>query len=638
MAVINVTNVTLTVSDTPITTVTHQLLIKIHIEYEGGPGGIQPGDEIVFEVDNLSNPLLDVWGVGTHTLTINGDDPIGTVGTRTYTNSGMNNLLVTITFDDGYFNHFGGVMPGNITGWLETSAQILYEVDIDTPTPTEIQTTVNGISLNIPVTLLPGGPGPQDRVSMIGNIFKYGFYGSHGSPTFDIAEVPDNDYQNFDLFRWWMYVGYQNLTWRNLRASLGERYYTTLSEFAYSTDNPTGANYSSEEEPYIAPYGNYGYGPVNTPYQMNQVVLEDFLIIGNMGGLIRSAHEFLVDSLRIFRVVGRAENIPFNTYEWWELIDSNYVVSAPGERMSRDDVRYLRDHRGLTLQEFLDQMHSEGQMLDKLTVDDLITIDWVPNRMAYGTDPTDERLIPHFLINFGDLNYGDTTATIDVVDTRQPSTVVYANVPAKNLPYAYCLYYDTQAVEAILDQGGFHYRNSMNLAWSGLSFRGDYRNVTIYLEDDSGGTGYHPQIRFKKVDETGESVSGVTFILTQTDVVPPIIREAVTTVNGTASFTLAAGNYVLTEEVPSGSGLVPIAPVHFTVETATGLVNLVTSLEGTSYRDLDQITFVSIDGVNRIVNLNAEPPGAMLRIRKENEAGEAMAEVVFIVTRQEEVF
>ena len=599
---VEVMDFSLTVDDQTVDTVHNLQQLKIRLEYKGGLNGISAGDYILLEIDNNANEILNLIGYGHNTIHIFGDGDIGVVGTRTYRNDPSGNFFLEVNFNDGYKNYYGE-MPGNITGWLETSVYILYKKWVQQETSTKIEAIVNGVKVYIIVDAEEGGGPVPDRPDTPGPIIgKSGRYGTHSGNLWDWPEVEENDYQNFEPIRWSLSVGHQNLTWRDLRGSNGESYYTTTSSLNYSNTHPTDERYQSARESYLMPYAlQQGY-PIDAPFHYENCVLEDYLVIGRFGTVISSAHDYVRDSLRIIRVMGREKN-----NDWWGkdafrvIADSNFL--KPGEPIDRYLPHlYFDGHRGLTINEFLQQMQSEGQFLDK-TADDILTFAYVNNGDAPGSpNPGDTSQIPHFKLLLGDFHFNNQERTIDIIG--YDNSVIFNNVPAKNLPFAYVVYYDTTATEAVLDHGSFHYNNSAS-----LKFNDDVRTVSsvdlsIKLEDGSGGSGHTTELRIRKIDEEGVPLQGIRFTLVQNNVLPPRTREALTTINGTASFTIREGDYTLSEEATTG--LTPLAPMNFSVENADELVNLKELLKDTDYADWDKLDYDG--GINIITNHADEPP------------------------------
>ena len=606
---VEVTNLELTLDNKPVDIVHNMMMLKIRLDYKGGDNGIYAGEKISVEVDNSANPIFNIAGVGGNPINIYGDGDIGKVGTRTYRNDENGNYYLDVEFDDGYFNYFKGDMPSNIVGWLETSIFLTYKEWVQELTAVKMQATVNGITLSIDVLAQPGGgPGsiPIDTPGAI--IGKSGRYGDHSGNLGDLPEVSENNYSDFEPIRWSLQVGYQNLTWRDLRATDGGAYYTTSEALTFSNANPAGERYNSENEDYLMPYALWQGYPVNSPFHYLNCSLKDYLVVGKIGSVISSAHDYVRDSLRIIRVIGREEN---NT--WWGkdafriIADKAFLKYAPEEPIDRYLPKlYFEGYRGLTIDEFLTQMHSEGQLTEAKTADDILTFKYVNNERAPGAaNPDDTTQISAFKLQLGDLRFSDSqNRKVDIVGTD--NSVLFADVPSQNLPYAYLVYFDTTAAEALLDHGFFHYNNSAVFKFNDESRSVVSNDIWIKIEDDSGGHGSATEVRLKKIDQYENPIRGVKFTLTRVNQLPPDIREAVTTINGTASFTLRTGEYTLTEEVPPGSELTPIAPMQFEVTNVDEIFNLRKALEGTGYPDLDKISFD--DRANTIVNLSKKPP------------------------------
>ena len=236
----------LTVDDQPIDTVHNMMFVKVRVEYQGGTAGIFSGDKLIIDIHNSANEIFNIVGYGNNSINIYGDGDIGKVGTRTYRNDPSGDYILEVEFDDGYYNYFGGFMPDNITGWLEASVFIIYKKWVQEPTQTAMTVIINGIQndKNFEVEI-GGGPGPESLDTPGPIIGKSGRYGAYSGNMGDYPEVEFNDYLNFDLMRWSLQIGYQNLTWRDLRGSNGESYYTTNESLSYSNDNPAGERYQS---------------------------------------------------------------------------------------------------------------------------------------------------------------------------------------------------------------------------------------------------------------------------------------------------------------------------------------------------------------------------------------------------------
>ena len=599
MALVNVIKFELMVDNQPVDTVSNMLFLKLRLEYEGGPSGIFPGDQILVEIDNIHNATFDIIGLGNNTINIFGDGNIGRVGIRTYQNT-TDGYILEVTFDDGYETYFGGHMPGNITGWIESSAYVSYTTWVTEPFVTNLNLSINGVDSSIPVNVFPGGgPGP-DRLPTPGPIIgKAGRYGTHSGNLYDLPEVSENDYQNFEVMRWSLNIGYQNLTWRELRATEGEDYFTSEESLTFSNLNRTESRYQSDLEPYLEPYAlQQGY-PIDTPYLYKNCYIEDYLVIGDFNGVKTSDHAYIKDSIRIVRVMGRQKNT-----DWWgsdaflALADSNFLKYDPSQPIDRflTDL-YFKGYRGLTLDEFLSQMHTEGQLLDKTSVDDILEFKYVRNSEAPGTNPTDTRLIPYFKLVLGDLFF-TTSNPINLI--AYDNSVVFSGVDSENLPYAYLVYYDTEATAAELSKDGFYYNNAARFHFYDDTRYTISNNLWIKLEDGSGGSGQTSDLRIKKVDEFYNSIEGVLFELISNG----ISRKAYTTVNGEVSFTLRLGTYTLIDRI--GEPFVPIEPITFVESTAGEDFNLRRYLESTGYPDIALLDF--IDGINIITNLSEDSP------------------------------
>ncbi|MCL2565755.1 MAG: prealbumin-like fold domain-containing protein [Defluviitaleaceae bacterium] len=607
---VEVTNFQLTVNGQSIDTIHNMMMVKILVEYKGSPLGIFAGDKIVIELDNSVNEVFGIIGFGRNVINIHGDGDIGVVGTRTYRNDQNGNYYLEVEFDQGYYNYFKGEMPDNIKGWLETSVYVLYKRWVQEPIATLMTIVINGVTIHKNINVeIGGGPLPE-RLDTPGPIIgKSGRYGAYSGNLGDLPEVEFNDYLNFEPIRWNLQVGYQNLTWRDLRGTGGDSYYTTDDSLEYSNSNPRGERYQSNDESYLMPYAKQLGYPIDAPFHNEDCVLEDYLVMGPFDGKICSSHEYVKDSLRIIRVMGREVNT-----SWWGkdafrvLADSNFLKYDPNEPIDR----YLNElifegYRGLTINEFLEQMHLEGQFLDKYTADDILSFAHVNNGEAPGTpDPDDTNQIPYFKLLLGNMHFNSSTAqTVNLIGFD--NSTVFEDIPAKNLPYAYLVYYDTKAIEAVFNHDGFHYNNSASFKFSDEIRTAFSIDLWIKLEDGSGGSGNTTEVRIKKLNENGLPLANIEFTLTQTNILPPHIRRAYTTINGTASFTLRAGEYTLSEEDTSGK-YEALAPMNFTVRDTDmdELFNLRRALEGTGYKDWDKLGY--LNGVNIITNRDADPP------------------------------
>ena len=599
---ITVTSFELTVKGEVVETVGNMMFLKIRVEYAGGPNGILNEDFFIINIDNSVNDIFDISGIGNTQVDIFGDNPIGKVGERFYKNEPDGSYSLIVVFDDGYEKYYGGNQISNITGWLETSVVIEYKGEVTEPgVKTTIEIDINGIRITKDVNVKPGGGSEPDRLDSSGYIIgKSWRYGDNSGNLSDLPEVSDNDYAQFELLGWRLYVAYQNLTWRDLRASGGEKYFTTAESLRYSNTHPDGERYQSAKESYLQVYAKQISEVIDSPYHHLNAVIDDYLAVGTANGVLCSSHEYIKDSLRIIRVVGREEN-----NAWWgrdsyrALVDRNFLVYNPGEPVDRylPDI-YFENYRGLTMEEFLKQMHREGQMLDKNSVDDILTFDYVDNTESPFSANAEEAKIAHFNLKLGDLHFGDTNQTINLVGTDMRT--VFANIPAKNLPYAYWIYFDTEAVEAVLDHDGFNYYNAVTFKYEEETRSTDSSNLWVKLEDMSAGSAVIvTELRIKKVDENAKPIPGIKFVLTKTSVTPPLVREAVTTVNGTVSFTLDIGLYTLVEIKPEGSSLIPLAPMEFELKNYVNFANLLDLLMP-DYPDREALEFK--DNVNIITN------------------------------------
>ncbi|MCL2311373.1 MAG: hypothetical protein FWC41_02620, partial [Firmicutes bacterium] len=498
---VNVTNIQLTVNEIPVDTVSNMMFFKLRVDYVGGPDGIHNGDTISIKIDNIANDILKITGFGNTTSNIYGDEPIGKVGTRTYRNDQDGNYYLDIVFDDGYMNVLGPI--AGITGWYEASAYIEYKREVLEPgDQTEIEIFANAIRIPISVNVKPGGgvgPIPIDTPGSI--VGKSGRYGDHSGNVYDIPEVENNNYAEFDPMRWNIYIGYQNLTWRDLRGSGGTSYFTTANSLNFSNNNPIDNRYQSVNEPYLVPYKPAPWFEIDAPFHYKNVEIDDYLVIGSHNGAFASGQNFVRESLRIIKVLGREEN---NT--WWGkdafrvLADSNFLIESENEPIDRflTDL-FFKGYRGLKIDEFLSKLQSEGQFLGK-TVDDILKFDYVKNSEAPFVVDYKDYQIGHFNLKLGDFYFSSTINEIlNLVGTS--NEILFKNIPAKNLPYAYWIYFDTNAIEAVLDNGAFFYENVASLKYSEGQHNTESNPLWIKVEDASGGGGKPTELRIKKVDE-----------------------------------------------------------------------------------------------------------------------------------------
>jgi LPXTG-motif cell wall-anchored protein len=613
--------------DINVTTVSNGTSFKIRVDYKGGANGIQAGDYISIKIDNSANDFIKIAGFGNNTFDIHGDEPIGNVGTVTYRNDPDGNYYLDLEFDNGYNNYYAGLGDlGNITGWYEAWVRVEYKQEIKTETTKEIDILINGMLTIITVDVKPGGgpgSGTPTPVTPGSNLAKGVRYGN----LFDTWGnwFPDNHYEDFDTMRWSISLGFQNLTWRDLRASnalgLSGVYYTTRESLAYSNNNPAGNRYQSQNEPYIAAYGN----SINNPYLYKNVVLDDYLLVGNYLNDYCSAHDYVLDSIRIIRILGREQ-----TNSWWgpsafrPLADTNFLKPTTTEPINRfmPDLDFS-GYRGLTVAEFLAQMQSEGQLLG-MTVADILTVDYVDNSenpiyTAYGgKDIIGDYILAHFNLKLGDFHFSSAyNKTVDLMGygPYENTGVRLTNILATNLPYGYIVYYDTKATEAVLTKPSadtFKYLNAATFKSNGEST--EVSNVQLYMwMQMSGGSGSITSLNIRKTDEDGERIQGVKFTLTQTNITPNKSREIFTTINGAASFILGLGTYILEEEVPEGSRLIPIAPIEFTVTDVSKPVDL-TKLLPAGYANAGDITFVT--DTNVIKNYKTENEKVVIKGQK----------------------
>ncbi|MCL2383359.1 MAG: hypothetical protein FWC79_04305 [Oscillospiraceae bacterium] len=226
---VEVTNFELTIGGEPIDTVGNMMFLKIRLDYAGGIDGIHDGDMITVKIDNSANQIFKIVGMGGNTVNIYGDDQIGKVGTRTYRNDSDGNFYLDVLFDSGYSNYYGEPQPSDIEGWLETSIYIEYKQEVPEPgTTEEMEIYINGIKIYKTVNVKPGGGSGPQLLDNPGAIIGKGWrYGDHSGNLGDLPEVEDNNYMDFEPMRWNLNVGYQNLTWRDLRGSNGQFYFTT---------------------------------------------------------------------------------------------------------------------------------------------------------------------------------------------------------------------------------------------------------------------------------------------------------------------------------------------------------------------------------------------------------------------------
>jgi len=597
--------------------------LSLRVDYGGTGTTIAAGDTIEIRMSVDASSIIRIVGFGDTTADIYGtvNGAAAVVGTRTYSYDG-DVCILTIVFnsaysDAGYFN---------VSGWYTANARLQYLVTTgETTTTMNIGINGEGMTPGPTITIPAGGPGTRpsepDFVpgNKFGKIWRYGDTDGNGGGQITL----DGDYTQFAEMRWFVNIGYSNLTNRDMRANhnagISRGYWTTEHSLAYSSNNSTGAGYSSANEAYL----DYQYWtgvwtpiPVNEPFHYDNVVFDDYLDIGpNYGTILCSPHDYIRDSIRIVRVIGREEGSPDG---FREIADRNFLVAHDGRNINQIFRHYnqtiFNGRRGLTLQEFFTQMKSEGQFSGYSSWEDIITFDLVDNKG--GSDPSNQ--VPHFRLELGDLHFSDSyTGTVTGVNRNNTTSAVIDNVPAKNLPYAYLVYYDTQATGAELDaSGNYSYFNRAGLTYAGGNAITDFSPLWVKHEA-SGGGGTVASLRIKKVGETGVPIPGIEFTLFGPS---PGGSQQTRNTNAAGDITFlfgAAGTYTLTETVPAGSGLIPIEPITFIV--SSGEVDI----SGL----LDDITYAN--GVNTIKNYydrpSAGPEPASVTLQAVKTANAAMA-------------
>ena len=601
--------------------------------------GIKSGDTIKVKIANAETDIIKLVGDGGIVGDIYGDDPNTgasvVVGTRTYSYDSEGNFYLDILFDGGYESIYGVDMgSAGIVGYYYAYMKVEYKNEVTVETTDYVTVIVNDDERKFTVTAtVSGGSGVTPSVNSAGPLIsKYARYGAasgNDDKTLLRIGAPNLvDYTKFDTMRWGLSVGFQNLTWRDLRATSGDYYYTTQAALDYSNNNPTGNAYTTGNDSYFFEYQETPDILISSPYFYENAVVDDYLVVGK-SDKIYNAHEYLADSVRIIRVLGRFENDGYN-YPWWayrQLADSNFLIADPSEPIDRyENANVWKGYRGLTLNEFLTKMQGEGQFVGK-TVDDLLTVDYVDYTESpfdyFYTVPTGTK-IAHLQLNLGSMHFGDTTDKVNLV--RTDNYVVFSDVPAKYLPYGYMIYYDTKAAEANLytDSAGVISINYNNEAT--FTYDNDCKvtgNNAVYVRvENSGGSGNYTTLKIKKVDADGDAVSGIKFTLTQTNVSPAISREVDTNINGTASFTLGIGAYTLTETVPPGSDLEPVEPISFSLASPLPASVDLTGLLPAGYANENDITFQ--DDTNTIVNHpKSETPTAKVTLAGQKTAFDA---------------
>ena len=367
------------------------------------------------------------------------------------------------------------IIPLNNKEWLAVIAHTFYEGPI--------------IALFQEIEINPGAI-----------IEKNGRYGSRSGQAFDMPKVTSN-VSTYEPLRWNIYVGYQNLTWRDLRgsnrapSSSGTYFYSTDESFQYSNDHDTDDPYTVINDPYLLWYQQQLGYTINAPYKYSNVEVEDFLAVGNINNAECSPQEYIAASIRILRVVGRDESKSFQP-----LVDTNFLMSAPPEPVDRyfSDLYFYDSwlnvqYRGLTLGEFVDQMINEGQFPSSYTVSDILTVDYVDNKSTpFATNPSDTRQIAHFKLNLGNLFFDNTSAPLELYDmygSTYYSPQIFYMQDAKNLPFAYWIYFDTQASNAIFDKGYYNFTNEATLRHSSGASSGPHSAAAPVVQLKVAGVG-----------------------------------------------------------------------------------------------------------------------------------------------------
>ena len=427
------------------------------------------------------------------------------------------------------------------------------------------------------------------------------------------------DISAFDVMRWYAEIGTQNLLLRDLRANFlfgniaagVPLYWTTDESISYSNNNAIGSGYDINIEDYMRPVSDY-LMYTDEPFHMEGVVFEDFcdfgedMVFSNGTG---SPNDYVQDSLRIIRIVGRAENDASDETNY--LIDNNFLMPLGTEdAVYRADLTQYPGMRGLTIEEFFDQLQSEGQFSGYSNWQGIIQFDYVQSELEYGgTYAFDQtQLVPHIKLELGDLHFNGATRTISAVYTTTSAAGAslahfdITNINAENLPYAYIIYYDTKATDAWLytkpdNSKEFKFFNVSKVSYSGRELSNLSGPIVIAYEG-SGGFAEPTYLSIKKVDEDGNPLLGVEFTLTKPDT-GTITRT--TTQNGTFQFPInSIGTYILTETgVPSG--LVAIEPMTIAVSSTAQPIDL------TGFNISNDITFDSVSYMNTVVNFEAEP-------------------------------
>jgi hypothetical protein len=578
--------------------------MRLSIEVEFGPAyQIKAGDTIVVKLTPSSSDLIKISG-----LAYNGpifDEFNNVIGERVFSYDDIEKVyFITVTFN----NFFMDEELINITGSYKAYANVQNTGNEPGTIDVELDDEI------ITVTIPPGGGDNKDFYP--GESFsKHGIYGNG-----EKDPILGGDYTKMDRMRWYLPIGMLNLTNRDLRASKGQEHYTTPDSLKYSNDYPPpDKRYDTSDEPYLLYwyYDDKGvqhfYG-VDEPYHYDNVFLNDYLDIAGYDISPYSPHEYYEDSIRIVRIIGRYAT---SKDDFQYIADSNFLKATNGVNLE-EIYRYLGPppqspfpgYRGLTIEEFFDRMQIEGQFDGYDNWRKILKFDWVDN----GRTPSVQ--IPHFELELGDLHFSDTYE-YSVLGRRlnklaNPWRVIDwpfddTYVPAKNLPYAYLIYYDTKATDIMLDDdNNFRYNNRAK-----ISFKDDPVSDPIVIAYDlSTATGEKPvSLRLKKIYEGGTADPEITFKLYGVLAGDKIYSQE-RTINangGTATFIIdSAGEYTLTETTSSGLG--EIDPITFTVTpamlnrtTGTGKIDI-TKFLSDSYENIDDIEYDEDTNIHTIVN------------------------------------
>ena len=573
----------------------------------GPAANISAGDTIEIRLSVDASSIIKIVGFGGTDAPIFGTVLGGTtaeVGTRTYSYDG-DTCILSVEFNGAYTG------LSAISGWYSAGANLEYKASTsERIANVKVEINGSGSFSTVPITVPAGGPGtrPSEPDFSAGNQFgknwRYGDTDGNGGGQFTL----DGDFTQFAEMRWFVTAGYNNLTNRDMRANYfateaTKGYWTTAASLAYSNANPmTPASpfhiYNSTTEPYLA-YRYWGGGiwnviPVNEPFHYDNVVLDDFLDVGiHYINQFCSTHDYIAESIRIVRIIGREANDQAN---FREIADSNFLIPHDGRNINqiyRNFKNTIFDgNRGLTLPEFFAQMKSEGQFAGYSDWTQIITFDMVDN------NETPPSSIPHFELKLGDLHFSDTyTGTVTGICRDNTTSAVIHNVPAKNLPFAYLIYYDTHATDADLNGGvNYNYFNRATLSYAGGSTITDYNPLWVRREASGGSGIQYASLKIKKTDAQGNPVQGVEFTLTKDS----DLQIKNTNVNGELTFYIGSdGNYSLIESLPEGLDLIAMEPITFEVfstDRALGTIDL------TYYKGNNDISFDDTTEVNTIVN------------------------------------